>query len=275
MNETRMRVGLGHDRHRLVSGRRLILGGVTIDYEMGLDGHSDADVLLHAVTDALLGAAGLGDIGEWFPNTDPRWANVDSAIFLQQALREVQNRGWKIVNLDCTIHAERPKLSAYKKPIAHQIALLLNLDPSQVNVKAKTGERVGPVGRQEAIDADAIVLLAGADDPARDAGSVRQVEIVVEIVAGDADSGSVDSLSGVSAIFAFSFRSESARGRASSPRRPNSSRNCRVVSYRNGRPSVSSSPPIRTRPRSMRYFSMSVHWTRRIVSMSARVTGCR
>jgi len=173
MNETRMRVGLGHDRHRLVPGRRLILGGVTIDYEMGLDGHSDADVLLHAVTDALLGAAGLGDIGEWFPNTDPRWANVDSAIFLQQAVREVQNRGWKIVNLDCTIHAERPKLSAYKKSIAHQIALLLNLDPSQVNVKAKTGERVGPVGRQEAIDADAIVLLAGADDPARDAGSVR------------------------------------------------------------------------------------------------------
>ena len=93
--------------------------------------------------------------------------------FLQQALREVQNRGWKIVNLDCTIHAERPKLSAYKKPIAHQIALLLNLDPSQVNVKAKTGERVGPVGRQEAIDADAIVLLAGADDPSDDAGSVR------------------------------------------------------------------------------------------------------
>ena len=154
-----MRVGMGHDRHRLVTGRPLILGGVTIPFELGLDGHSDADVLLHAVTDAILGAAGLGDIGEWFPNTDPQWANADSAVFLRHAVDEVRRRGWEIANLDCTIHAERPKLSPYKKSIAARIAQLLGIEESQVNVKAKTGEKVGPVGRLEAIDADAIVLL--------------------------------------------------------------------------------------------------------------------
>ncbi|WP_397568512.1 2-C-methyl-D-erythritol 2,4-cyclodiphosphate synthase [Schlesneria sp. T3-172] len=154
------RVGLGHDRHRLVPGRRLILGGVVIDYEFGLDGHSDADVLLHALTDAVLGAVGLGDIGEWFPNTDAQWTNADSAIFLEQAVAAVRERGWEIGNVDCTIHAERPKLSSYKKAIAARIAELMKIDATQVNVKAKTGERVGPIGRQEAIDADAVVLLA-------------------------------------------------------------------------------------------------------------------
>jgi 2-C-methyl-D-erythritol 2,4-cyclodiphosphate synthase len=128
---------------------------------MGLDGHSDADVLLHAVTDAILGAAGLGDIGEWFPNTDPQWANADSAVFVVHAVREIRRRGWDIANLDCTIHAERPKLSPYKKAIAIRIAHLLGIDESRVNVKAKTGERVGPVGLQEAMDADAIVLIVG------------------------------------------------------------------------------------------------------------------
>lgn len=154
-----MRVGLGHDRHRLVAGRDLILGGVRIEFELGLDGHSDADVLLHAVTDAILGAAGLGDIGEWFPNTDGKWANADSSIFLRAAVSEVRNRGWEIGNLDCTVHAERPKLSPFKRVIADQIASILEIESSQVNVKAKTGEKVGPIGRQEAIDADAIVLL--------------------------------------------------------------------------------------------------------------------
>ena len=154
-----IRVGLGHDRHRLVPGRPLILGGLTIEFELGLEGHSDADVLLHAVTDAVLGAAGLGDIGEWFPNTDPQWANADSTVFLRHAIDEVRRRGWKIGNLDCTIHAEQPKLSPHKRAIAVRIAQLLGIDESQVNVKAKTGEKVGPVGRQEAIDADAIVLL--------------------------------------------------------------------------------------------------------------------
>jgi 2-C-methyl-D-erythritol 2,4-cyclodiphosphate synthase len=159
MSVSGIRIGLGHDRHRLVAGRPLILGGVTIEFELGLDGHSDADVLLHAVTDAILGAAGLGDIGEWFPNTDPRWSNANSAHFLTTAINEVRMRGWEIGNLDCTIHAERPKLSPFKHSIAARIADLLRLDVSQVNVKAKTGEKVGPIGRQEAIDADAIVLL--------------------------------------------------------------------------------------------------------------------
>jgi 2-C-methyl-D-erythritol 2,4-cyclodiphosphate synthase len=153
------RVGLGHDRHRLVAGRPLILGGVQIESPVGLDGHSDADVLLHAITDAILGALGLGDIGEWFPNTDPQWAHADSAIFVQAAIAEARRRGWNIGNLDCTVHAERPKLSPHKPTIAARIAELLGIAAEQVNVKAKTGERVGPIGRGEAMDADAIVLL--------------------------------------------------------------------------------------------------------------------
>jgi 2-C-methyl-D-erythritol 2,4-cyclodiphosphate synthase len=153
------RIGLGHDRHRLVENRPLILGGVTIPYDRGLDGHSDADVLLHALTDALLGALALGDIGEWFPNTDPQWKNADSTVFLQGAFQEVTRRGWQIANLDCTIHAEQPKLSRYKPQITAKIAELLSLTIEQVNVKAKTGEHVGPIGRGEAIDADVIVLL--------------------------------------------------------------------------------------------------------------------
>lgn len=153
------RVGLGHDRHRLIAGRPLILGGVTIPYDQGLDGHSDADVLLHAITDALLGAVAAGDIGEIFPNTDPQWANADSTVFLNAALQEVQRRGYAVGNLDCTIHAERPKLSAYKSAIASRLADLLGVSRDYVNVKAKTGEKVGPVGLGEAIDADAIVIV--------------------------------------------------------------------------------------------------------------------
>lgn len=154
-----IRVGLGHDRHRLIAGRPLILGGVTIPSPVGLDGHSDADVLLHAITDALLGALALGDIGEWFPNTDPQWTNADSAVFVKAAVAEVRRRGWEIGNLDCTIHAERPKLSPHKPQIAARVAELLAISVDEVNVKAKTGERVGPIGRQEAMDADAVVLL--------------------------------------------------------------------------------------------------------------------
>jgi len=153
------RVGLGHDRHRLVANRRLILGGIHIEFDRGLDGHSDADVLLHALTDAILGAAGLGDIGDWFPNTDPQWAGAESDQFVNAASNEVAKRGWQIVNVDCTIHAERPKLSPYKRLIAIHIAKLLEISEDRVNVKAKTGEHVGPVGRLEAIDADVVVLL--------------------------------------------------------------------------------------------------------------------
>jgi 2-C-methyl-D-erythritol 2,4-cyclodiphosphate synthase len=153
------RIGQGHDRHRLIEGKPLILGGVTIPHPRGLDGHSDADVLLHAITDALLGALALGDIGEWFPNTDPQWRGADSAVFVTAAVAEVRRRGWEIANLDATIHAERPKLSPHKNAIAERVASLLGITREQVNVKAKTGEKVGPIGREEAIDADATVLL--------------------------------------------------------------------------------------------------------------------
>ena len=153
------RIGHGTDTHRLVENRPLILGGVTIPHTHGLDGHSDADVLLHAVTDALLGAAGLGDIGELFPNTDPQWKDADSQVFVTEAVKAVLELGYTITNLDCTIHAEQPKLSPYKPAIKARLAELLAIDAGQVNVKAKTGEGVGPVGREEAMSADASVLI--------------------------------------------------------------------------------------------------------------------
>ena len=154
-----MRIGLGEDSHRTTPGGPLRLGGIDVPHDRQLVGHSDADVLLHAITDALLGAAGLGDIGELFPNTDPQWHNADSAIFLREAQRRLTELDWKIVNLDCTIHAERPKLSPHKQTIAARIAELLGLDRNQVNIKAKTGEKVRRIGRQEAINADAVVLI--------------------------------------------------------------------------------------------------------------------
>lgn len=156
------RIGYGHDTHRLVDGRPLILGGVEIDFERGLYGHSDADVVFHALADALLGAAGLGDIGELFPDTDPQWKGLDSAVILAHACQSVAQAGWVPVNCDVTIHAQRPKLLPYKPAIRARIAQVLGLAETSVNVKAKTGEQVGPVGREEAIMADAIVLLAAA-----------------------------------------------------------------------------------------------------------------
>jgi 2-C-methyl-D-erythritol 2,4-cyclodiphosphate synthase len=154
-----LRVGLGHDIHRLASGRRLILGGVPIEFDRGLVGHSDADVHLHAVTDALLGAAGLGDIGQWFPDTDEKWKDADSAELLRTTVGEIEGRGWRVANLDCTISAERPKLMPYNAQIRGRLAELLHTGIEAVNVKAKTGEQVGPIGRSEAISADAVVLL--------------------------------------------------------------------------------------------------------------------
>ncbi len=162
MEEAQFRVGLGHDTHRLVPNRRLILGGVAIEFDRGLQGHSDADILLHAVTDAILGGAGLGDIGEAFPDTDPEYAGIDSAILLTRALEQVAASGWRIVNLDCTIFAQRPKLAPYKPAIRRRLAELLGLAVEAINVKAKTGEQVGPVGREEAMEADAVVLLQKA-----------------------------------------------------------------------------------------------------------------
>ncbi len=154
-----MRVGIGHDTHRLVEGRALILGGVTIPFEKGLYGHSDADVVLHTVADAILGAAGMGDIGELFPDTDLTWKDLDSSRLLAQVMERVASRGWEVINCDLIIHAQRPKLLPYKPSIRSNIAQLLKLPEESVNVKAKTGEHVGPVGRGESIVAQAVVLI--------------------------------------------------------------------------------------------------------------------
>lgn len=163
MDLPHIRVGLGHDVHRTASGKPLFLGGMRLEADVGLVGHSDADVLLHAVTDALLGAAGRGDIGEWFPDSDERYAGADSVELLNEVLVAVRSDGWTLVNMDCTVFAERPRLAPYKADIRRRLAELTGLSVEAVNVKAKTGEKVGPVGRGEAIQADAVVLLAKAD----------------------------------------------------------------------------------------------------------------
>ena len=154
-----MRVGIGHDTHRLVEGRRLVLGGVSIDHPLGLFGHSDADVVCHAVADALLGAAGLGDIGELFPDTDPHWRGLDSTRLLAEVVDRIEQTGWRAVNCDVIIHAQEPKLGAHKPSIRANLSRLLRVELSCVNVKAKTGEHVGPIGRGEAISCHAVVLL--------------------------------------------------------------------------------------------------------------------
>lgn len=154
-----IRVGSGHDTHRLVPDRPLILGGVTIPYERGLLGHSDADVVMHAVADALLGAAGLGDIGEHFPDTDPRHQGLEGRVLLGQVVELVSRGGLRPINCDVTIHAQAPKLLDHKPAIRANLAACLGLDPLEVNIKAKTGEHVGPVGRGEAIICDAVVLV--------------------------------------------------------------------------------------------------------------------
>jgi 2-C-methyl-D-erythritol 2,4-cyclodiphosphate synthase len=153
------RVGLGHDRHRLEAGRTLVIGGIPVPHEKGAVAHSDGDVLLHAITDALLGATGRGDIGEWFPDTDPAFAGADSSELLARVVAELSGQGWKVVNLDCTVFAQRPKLSPYKRQMAARIAQILGVPEDAVSVKAKTGEKVGSVGLEEAIDAHAVVLM--------------------------------------------------------------------------------------------------------------------
>ena len=154
-----MRVGLGHDSHRLAAGRPLVLGGIRFEYAYGLLGHSDADVVLHALTDAMLGAAGWGDIGDAYPDTDPAYQGADSSLFVSQTLDRLNRSGWKLVNVDVTIFAEQPKLGAGKSKICENLARLLHLDPALVNVKAKTGEGVGAIGRGEAIACQAVVLI--------------------------------------------------------------------------------------------------------------------
>jgi 2-C-methyl-D-erythritol 2,4-cyclodiphosphate synthase len=154
-----MRVGLGHDTHRLAEGRPLILGGIQVEHSRGLVGHSDADVVLHAVTDALLGAAGLGDIGDAFPDTDPTFKDADSRLFLRETLARLNRDGWSVVNLDVTVFAQEPKLGPIKDAIRRSLAELLGVETSAVNVKAKTGEKVGHIGRAEAIGCHAVVLI--------------------------------------------------------------------------------------------------------------------
>ena len=154
-----MRVGIGHDTHRLTEGRPLVLGGVRIEHSRGLLGHSDADVVLHAVTDALLGAAGLGDIGDAFPDTDPAHRNRDSADFVNETLARLTREGWHLLNMDVIIFAQEPKLGPVKADIRRNLARLLGLDVMAVNVKAKTGEGVGVIGRGEAISCQAVVLI--------------------------------------------------------------------------------------------------------------------
>ena len=157
-----IRVGLGYDLHRLVEGRRLILGGVTFDFEKGEDGHSDGDVLLHAITDALLGAAGLGDIGSYFPPEDAKWKDADSAELLRAVWKDVQAAGWNLVNLDCVIKLERPKFLPHRGEVIETIAGILGVEKSQVFVKAKTGEKLPPVGTSEAVEAHVVCLLESA-----------------------------------------------------------------------------------------------------------------
>ena len=160
MNElVPFRIGQGYDCHALVPGRQLIIGGVTIDHPTGLLGHSDADVLLHAITDALFGAAALGDIGQHFSDRDPQFAGADSRVLLREAMRRVAAHGYRIGNLDATIIAQAPKMAPHIAQMVRNIATDLDLSAGQVNVKAKTNERLGYLGREEGIAAEAVVLL--------------------------------------------------------------------------------------------------------------------
>jgi 2-C-methyl-D-erythritol 2,4-cyclodiphosphate synthase len=153
------RIGQGFDVHAFAPARRLILGGVTIPYPMGLLGHSDADVLLHAITDALLGAAGLGDIGQLFPDRDPRWKDADSRLLLRDAMTAVNAAGWRVENVDSTVIAQAPRIAPYVAAMRENIASDLGIGIERVSVKGKTTERLGFVGRGEGIAAEAVVLL--------------------------------------------------------------------------------------------------------------------
>ena len=159
MNPMALRIGEGWDTHQLVTGRPLVLGGVTITHSHGLLGHSDADALLHAITDALLGAAGLGDIGSHFPDTDERLKGADSLQLLQAALQRVQDEGYVLINIDSTIIAQAPKMAPHIAAMRQRIASTLGLAVCAVNVKAKTAEKLGPVGEGRAIEARAVCLL--------------------------------------------------------------------------------------------------------------------
>jgi 2-C-methyl-D-erythritol 2,4-cyclodiphosphate synthase len=156
-----IRTGIGWDNHRIAAGRLLILGGVRIDWDMGLEGHSDADVLSHAITDAILGAAALGDIGMHFPDTDPRWKGADSLQFLRHACELARAQGYRISNVDSTVILERPKLKDYRTPIRECLAATVGVPVDRISVKFKTSEKVGPVGEGRSAEAQAVVTLIG------------------------------------------------------------------------------------------------------------------
>lgn len=157
------RIGNGYDVHRLVEGRKLILGGVEIAHTLGLDGHSDADALVHAICDALLGALGCGDIGKYFPDTDPKWKGVSSLTLLKAVGKMCQEQGFVISNIDSIIAAQKPKIAPHIKAMKKKIASALNIDPGQINVKATTTETLGFVGREEGMSAYAVALLQKGD----------------------------------------------------------------------------------------------------------------
>ena len=159
MSKQRIRIGQGWDVHALVPGRALIIGGVVIPYHLGLFGHSDADVLLHAIIDAILGALGLGDIWQHFPDTDKKWKNADSKALLLELIPKLKGGNWKITNIDTTVIAQAPKLAAFIPEMRNIIAGLLDLDVTQINIKAKTAEKIGPVGQNQSIEAQAVVLI--------------------------------------------------------------------------------------------------------------------
>lgn len=155
-----IRIGLGTDLHRLVENRRLMLGGIHIPFEKGEDGHSDGDVLLHAITDAILGASCLGDIGSYFPPNEQKWKDSDSSFLLKTVLTDVKNAGWKIENIDCVIHLEKPKFLPFRNEVRQSIASILDIPFDCVFVKAKTGEKIGEIGTGLAISAQAVCLLS-------------------------------------------------------------------------------------------------------------------
>jgi 2-C-methyl-D-erythritol 2,4-cyclodiphosphate synthase len=158
-----IRIGNGYDIHRLGSDRALILGGVKIEHSLGLVGHSDADVLTHAIMDAMLGALSLGDIGHYFPPTDERWKGADSLVLLAQVNQLIKDKGWQVSNIDSVVVAERPKLKPHISKMRDRLSTVLGIDPDQVGVKATTNEKLGPEGREEGISAYAVALLVRGD----------------------------------------------------------------------------------------------------------------
>jgi 2-C-methyl-D-erythritol 2,4-cyclodiphosphate synthase len=206
-----LRVGEGWDTHALVPGRALVLGGVTIPFERGLLGHSDADALLHALTDALLGAAGLGDIGAHFPDTDARFKGADSTVLLAEALRSVRALGWRVMNVDSTVVAQQPRMAQHLPAMKARIAEVLGIDVGRINIKAKTAERMGPVGRGEAIETRAVCMLVREAAPAKPARVRIQAEdfdLSAEVAALRAEGAGMEGQVGAVVSFVGTVRGE-------------------------------------------------------------------